>query len=630
MEGLLHSSRSAFGSSSPLPAVGFVNPSQPDFVLHQDSRRNPQTGVAISKIEEILVANIDALKEVQALTIPLRSRRTGRMRLVRFPSSRDSDAKKFIDQRNHRAIYYQNPELFGSQRYVDELVDDIAFTFGLGRDALNIVAASKGLIAGAVSVTINNGSMLYCNPHDGQGVLLPDVRAISSVNLGATKWLLVIEKEATFRGLVASRFHETSTVGPGILVTAKGYPDLSTRQFLHKLHTSFPILPMYGLVDFDPDGVKIMLTYKNGSRSLQHEQNATLNRLLWIGPRSNDILGDHLRGFPSANIDETCVLNHTPSDQFLSSQSSAPLCPIREFSPVDVMLPLKAADRKLAVRLLSATIGKGDQCIESQDVVRELQVMLMLNTKAEIQAVDEAGDLTAWQGKAASTTAQRHQPAVIHTKDLERGAKRKKMAPKLSEEEIDDLIYLARAGDDADLTEMLQELAVRDASTAADILAAAREEQTKATCLHMAAANGHAKTVTLILSYLPVPVKASVTAAAPAASEEANSAEATTRAEPAYINAHNSFGNTALHWACLGGHLDTVKLLLSRGASPAIANDKDQIPLDLAAFNNHMHVVDHFLAQSRDIEGENALEDGLAKEAQDLDLTEDKNAESGG
>lgn len=67
------------------------------------------------------------------------------------------------------------------------------------------------------------------------------------------------------------------------------------------------------------------------------------------------------------------------------------------------------------------------------------------------------------------------------------------MSPNLSENEIDDLIYLARAGEDADLTEMLQELVAReDSTTPMDILTAAREDQSKATCLHMAAANGHA------------------------------------------------------------------------------------------------------------------------------------------
>lgn len=65
------------------------------------------------------------------------------------------------------------------------------------------------------------------------------------------------------------------------------------------------------------------------------------------------------------------------------------------------------------------------------------------------------------------------------------------MAPKLSEDEIDDLIYLARTGDDAELTEMLQELINRESVTHAEILEAARDES-KATCLHMAAANGHA------------------------------------------------------------------------------------------------------------------------------------------
>ncbi|KAJ2989671.1 hypothetical protein NUW58_g3353 [Xylaria curta] len=185
------------------------------------------------------------------------------------------------------------------------------------------------------------------------------------------------------------------------------------------------------------------------------------------------------------------------------------------------------------------------------------------------------------------------------------------MAPSLSDEEIDDLIYLARVGEDADLTEMLQELAARDAATAADVLTTAREGQSKATCLHMAAANGHAKTVTLILSHLPVPAKASVAATPPPpASDEDGSTQAVAPAEPS--------------------------LLLSRGASPAIANDKDQIPLDLAAFNNHMHVVDHFLAQSKDLEGDNAQGGGLASETQDLDVTEDasddaaKNPESGG
>ncbi len=41
--------------------------------------------------------------------------------------------------RRCRSVYYQYRWLFREQRVVDDLVDDLAFTLGFGRDALNIV-----------------------------------------------------------------------------------------------------------------------------------------------------------------------------------------------------------------------------------------------------------------------------------------------------------------------------------------------------------------------------------------------------------------------------------------------------------------------------------------------------------
>jgi hypothetical protein len=41
-----------------------------------------------------------------------------------------------------------------------------------------------------------------------------------------------------------------------------------------------------------------------------------------------------------------------------------------------------------------------------------------------------------------------------------------------------------------------------------------------------------------------------------------------------------------------------------------------------------MDVVEHFLSQSRDMEGDNAEEGSLAREAQDLDMTDDANDEA--
>jgi meiotic recombination protein SPO11 len=41
-----------------------------------------------------------------------------------------------------RNMYYQDPELFLKQSVVDRYVDDIAFNFGVKREALNVVSSS--------------------------------------------------------------------------------------------------------------------------------------------------------------------------------------------------------------------------------------------------------------------------------------------------------------------------------------------------------------------------------------------------------------------------------------------------------------------------------------------------------
>lgn len=64
------------------------------------------------------------------------------------------------------------------------------------------------------------------------------------------------------------------------------------------------------------------------------------------------------------------------------------------------------------------------------------------------------------------------------------------MAPKLSEEEIDDVLYFSRVGENQDLSECLLELAEREKVSEAEILVETKNEG-KSTALHMAAGNGH-------------------------------------------------------------------------------------------------------------------------------------------
>ncbi|KAK4646112.1 ankyrin repeat-containing protein [Podospora bellae-mahoneyi] len=168
------------------------------------------------------------------------------------------------------------------------------------------------------------------------------------------------------------------------------------------------------------------------------------------------------------------------------------------------------------------------------------------------------------------------------------------------EEEIDDLIYLARVGDKDELSTLLSEIIARQTTdripTPADVLAQAVDESSKNTTLHMASANGHVEIVEYILSQFPTADKDQ---------------------KQAFLDATNEFGNTALHWAALNGHLPIVKLLVENGASVALANDKNYIPLDLASFSEKIDVVDYFLKEVREMEAENAKE-GLGEAVADV------------
>ena len=117
-------------------------------------------------------------------------------------------------------------------------------------------------------------------------------------------------------------------------------------------------IPVLGLVDYDPDGIGILSTYKYGSVALTHENHAlTVPNIRWIGLRSCDIL-------------RAC---NSPLTQDTRQNQG--------------LINLSARDRRRAIKMLGwEHIGEGGF---DADWRRELQVMLMLNLKAEIQLLDE-------------------------------------------------------------------------------------------------------------------------------------------------------------------------------------------------------------------------------------------------
>jgi meiotic recombination protein SPO11 len=65
-------------------------------------------------------------------------------------------------------------------------------------------------------------------------------------------------------------------------------------------------------------------------------------------------------------------------------------------APSESILPLTQHDRKRAVELVKEISVATTIDVGGSDQVQELQRMLMLNIKAEIQAVDNYGDIADW------------------------------------------------------------------------------------------------------------------------------------------------------------------------------------------------------------------------------------------
>jgi meiotic recombination protein SPO11 len=65
--------------------------------------------------------------------------------------------------------------------------------------------------------------------------------------------------------------------------------------------------------------------------------------------------------------------------------------------PIESVCPLTQRDRKKAVEVMKEIIAAADGSGEDEfEQMLELQRMLLLNIKAEMQAVDNFGDITRW------------------------------------------------------------------------------------------------------------------------------------------------------------------------------------------------------------------------------------------
>nr|QIC49994.1 putative meiotic recombination protein SPO11 [Actinia equina] len=195
-----------------------------------------------------------------------------------------------------RDIYYSDVMFYGTQSVVDEIVENISCMLKVPRHCLHVLATSKGLIAGDLRYREYDATYTDCRNQNSGVVVSSHVNGITDIYSDA-KVVIVVEKEASFQRLMNDGLLER--LKPCIVITGKGYPDVNTRQMLHKLWTTLSI-PILGLVDADPHGIEILCVYKYGSKALSFDAcNITVPVIQWLGVLPSDIerlsIPEHVR-----------------------------------------------------------------------------------------------------------------------------------------------------------------------------------------------------------------------------------------------------------------------------------------------------------------------------------------------
>jgi meiotic recombination protein SPO11 len=243
-----------------------------------------------------------------------------------------------------RDLFYTDVKLFQEQGQSDSVLDDVSCMLGCTRSSLNVVASEKGVVVGRL-VFFEDGDRIDCTKMGVGGKAIPPnidkVRDFTSDAL----FILLVEKDAAFMRLAEDRFYNRF---PCIIITAKGQPDVATRLFLKKMKTDLKI-PVLGLVDSDPYGLKILSVYLSGSKNMSYDSsNLTTPDIKWLGVRPTDL--------DKYKIPEQC------------------------------RLPMTDQDIKTGKDLLEEDFIKKDP-----NWIRELQLMVKTKEKAEIQALSSFG-----------------------------------------------------------------------------------------------------------------------------------------------------------------------------------------------------------------------------------------------
>lgn len=226
-----------------------------------------------------------------------------------------------------RDLFYTDVKLFVDQSDSDGVLDDVATMIGCTRSNLNVVASDKGLVVGRIQFE-EDGDFIDCTKMGVGGKAIPPyIDKIENITSDA-EFVLLVEKEAAYMRMAVCMYGcivFTNTIlrqcrlhslviqedrfyhkYPCIVITAKGQPDVATRMFLSRLTSELQI-PVLGLVDSDPYGLKILSVYMSGSKNMSYDSaSLTTPDIQWLGLRPSDL--------DKYDLPEQCRLDMTEND----------------------------------------------------------------------------------------------------------------------------------------------------------------------------------------------------------------------------------------------------------------------------------------------------------------------------
>lgn len=243
-----------------------------------------------------------------------------------------------------RDLFYTDVKLFVDQAESDGVLDDVATMIGCTRSNLHVVASDKGLVVGRIQFE-EDGDYIDCTKMGVGGKAIPPyIDKIENIQSDA-EFILLVEKEAAYMRFAEDRFYHRY---PCIIITAKGQPDVATRMFLSKLKAQLKI-PVLGLVDSDPYGLKILSVYMSGSKNMSYDSaSLTTPDIKWLGLRPSDL--------NKFDLPEQCRLDMTEND-------------------------IKTGKELM----------KEDFIQKNPEWMKELEIMVKTKKKAEIQALSSFG-----------------------------------------------------------------------------------------------------------------------------------------------------------------------------------------------------------------------------------------------